>query len=386
MNRTRFTAFAILTTVALAAFGWSAFSFAATRSTTVAPGDHLTAHCQTQWLVVTTTTNAINANCKPLAATATATSVPPTATVAPTATTAPPTATMADMGAGACGESLSAWHPQVVNGCDTHHEHGDAPPAWVTSSPWPAMFDHPGNTPSENILKHTSFKGVLLHYTNTAGHHIEVYWVLHIDTTPNGQSGRYHSYQAWELDSSGGVSHWDGWMNFGEGDNTGPTIYDAAAQTGHRPVMSVFYTSGTYGSKFETWYTAGGGQGGFAWDFGITVSAQYYHGTDAAHPSDPSLSAINTWLPTGQFNTNRRIEASWYADRDSHRGTFYATQFGQIVSGPTDPICGTTATVGAKSYTVLCLQQYIAPTAETVGFPGNSIQTDRSSIGLQLPN
>jgi len=54
------------------------------------------------------------------------------------------------------------WHPPVgPGGCYYAHEHGDSPPGWVVSSRWPHMFTHAGNTPGENIYKHTSFKRFL---------------------------------------------------------------------------------------------------------------------------------------------------------------------------------------------------------------------------------
>ena len=37
-----------------------------------------------------------------------------------------------------------------------------------------------------------------------------------------GQQTRFHSYQMWARDASGGVSHWDLWADFGQDNNTGP--------------------------------------------------------------------------------------------------------------------------------------------------------------------
>jgi hypothetical protein len=108
------------------------------------------------------------------------------------------------------------------------------------------------------------------------------------------------------------------------------------------------------------------------------VLAPYYAGGD---PADP-----NSWAPTGDLNSTRRIEAAWYADRSARRGTFWATQFGDIVSGPNDPLCGAERSYGERTYTLLCLEQYIAPTMSSVTFPGNAEQFTYADDGVALPN
>jgi len=102
--------------------------------------------------------------------------------------------------------------------------------------------------------------------------------------------------------------------------------------------------------------------------------------------SDPNLAAMSTWIPTGNLNTVRRIELSWYANRAHPTGTFYSTQWGEIVSGPNDARCGQPRTFGSKSYTTLCIEQYIAPSMTTIQFPDNSIQKNYPSQGVKLPN
>jgi hypothetical protein len=275
------------------------------------------------------------------------------------------------------------WHPPVdpATGCHYGHEHGDAPPAWVQSSRWPAMFSHPGNTPNENVLKHTSFKGFSLRDDG-----IDLYVIMHLDTNPNGHSSRFHSYQAWARDASGGISYWDLWADFGEGNNTGPNLRwdeNCGGNTEIRPIMAVLYPQCNF--TFESWYSRAGAPE-WGWDFGFNVRPQYYNGPQPGVSSNPDLSAMNTWLPTGQWNDARRIEAAWYAFRQHPTGTFYSTQWGEIVSGPTDPRCGTQRTIGSKTYEVLCLQQHIAPTMTTFSFPGNSIQKEYNFTGVKLPN
>jgi hypothetical protein len=309
------------------------------------------------------------------------TPVPPTNTpVPPTNTPVPPTNTppTSPPGTGfgvvnACGEGTHNWHGPVVNGCNATHEHGDAPPSWVQSSPFPAHFNHPANTPSENVLKHTGFKGFLMSDDGAT-----VYTIMHIDSNPNGHTSRFHSYQMWARDPSGNVSYWDGWLDFGQGNNTGPNLRrNGCDNTDVRPIMAV-NDEPCNEVLFESWYSSAGGSGGWAPDFGFNLLAQYYTG------GDPNNMA--TWGPTGSLNSVRRIELAWYDFRSSQRGSFWATQWGQIVSGPNDPVCGTSRTYGTKTYTTLCLQQYIAPTMTSVSFPGNSVQRTYSMTGVQLPN
>ena len=171
-------------------------------------------------------------------------------------------------------------------------------------------------------------------------------------------------------------------MDFGTGSGpggmTGPQVRRIGCDnTDVRPILAV-NDEGCGNRQFESWYSRAGGSGLWAWDFGINLHAQYYTG------GDPANSA--TWAPTGDLNDNRRIEASWYSNRAHPTGRFYATQFGQIVSGPSDAVCGTTATYGTKTYTVLCLEQFIAPTMQTVAFPNNDVQKTYNMQGVRLPN
>jgi len=157
---------------------------------------------------------------------------------------------------------MDAWHPPVVNGCATGHEHGDAPPAWVVSSRWMPMFDHPGNTPNENQLKHTSFKGFTVRDDN-----VDIYVIMHLDSNPSGHSSRFHSVQVWARDATGAVSHWDLWADFGTGDMTGPIIRgNGCEDQSVRPIMGVDFT-GCGQLQFETWYSRAGAPI-WGWDFG----------------------------------------------------------------------------------------------------------------------
>lgn len=329
-------------------------------------------------------------------ATPTATSAPPTATAtaAPTATSTPPpptaTATATATAtptpapqAGRCGEDFWHWHAPTIGGCATGHEHGDAPPAWVVASRWMPMFEHPGNTPSENALKHTSFKGFVLRDDG-----VDLYVIVHLDTNPNGHTSRFHSYQAWARDASGAVSYWDLWADFGVGNNTEGQVRPGdncpGGSGGVRPIITVNYQS-CPGLSFETWYSRAGAAA-WGWDFGFSISPNYYGGPSPGVRTNGDLANSANWLPTGQLNTNRRMEAAWYADRSNQRGDFWATQFGEVVSGPGDARCGQPRTFGARTYTTLCLAQYIAPSLGSVQFPGNAIQRQQPGTGVENPN
>lgn len=340
-------------------------TFATPQSYMLAPGDTLTVDCST---TLSGTVGAAQAQlvCEALP------------NPSPTATAVPPTPTSVPPNVGRCGESNDLWHSPIVNGCATQHEHGDAPPAWVAASGHPAMFTHDGNTPNENILKHSSFKGYSARFNNQ-----DVYVVMHLDTNPSGHSSRFHSYQLWVRDQAGAVSHWDGWQDFGAGNDTGPTIrrFGCDDTDNTRPVMAVNVQNCGVGLRFENWYPrAAGFEGGAGWmpDFGFNTSANYYFGGD---PVDRA-----TWVPTGNGNGTRRFEMAWYANRDGRRGSFYATQFGELVSGPDDARCSQSRTVGTRVYQNLCIHQTVQPTLRTIQFPGNAQQKSYDMTGVINPN
>jgi hypothetical protein len=235
------------------------------------------------------------------------------------------------------------------------------------------MFSHAANTPNENLHKHTGFKAFAATLNG-----IDVYVVIHLDSNPNGHTSRFHSYQMWARDPDGGVSRWHGWLDFGQDNNTGPNLRRIYCDDiTIRPLMAVNVRECGGEVHFELWY-ARAGQAPWMPDFGFFFLPQYYGGGD---PDSPA-----TWVPTGHLNHGRIILVSWYAFRTDLRGHFWATNFGDVVIGPNDPICGITRTIGAKIYPVLCLEQYIAPTMPTLSFPGNSIQKDYDVTGVRLPN
>ena len=304
---------------------------------------------------------------------ATATPRPPTPTPlppTPTPSPAPVTATPPPH-----DHMDSHWHAPGAHGDRPAHEHGDAPPQWLLDAGYTPSFDHAGGTPGENhpYWKHTAFKGWSGRFANQ-----DWYGVFHLDFNPGGHVSRFHSYQLWIRDASGAVSHFNGWLDFGQGNNTGPNlVLQCEGDDNVRPIISP--PSLDCPVSFESWY-ARAGQAGWMPDFGFNINPNYYAGGD---PSDPS-----TWVSTGYVrNLTRRIEFAWYAVRSTPRGEFWATQFGDVVSGPNAPACSGTRTYGTRVYDVVCLRQYIAPTLRGIGFPGNAVQREFPGDGIvTLPN
>ncbi len=272
------------------------------------------------------------------------------------------------------------WHaPGIAHGDRPAHEHGDPIPQWVIDAGYAPKFGHMAGTPGENIAnyKHTAFKQWTGNFSGQ-----DWFGIFHLDFQPSGRTSRFHGYQLWVRDTTGAVSAISGWLDFGVENSTLPQVVPLCGNdSGIRPIMTP--TQIGCEIRFESWYAVAGGSGGWAPDFGFNVNPNYYHGGDPTNPS--------TWTPTGGIrNTARRIEFAWYLGeggiRPSTRGEFFTTQWGDIVSGLNDPVCGTQRTYGERSYAVLCLRQYVAPTLRAMTFPGNAVQRDFPNNGVVLPN
>lgn len=299
----------------------------------------------------------------------TETPVTPEPTAQPTATTTPPTS-----------EVDLFWHaPGIAHGDRPAHEHGDAPPQWLTDAGIRPSFMHPAMTPGENLpyWKHTAFKGWVGHFNNQ-----DWYGIFHLDFQPGGHVSRFHGYQLWVRDTTGAISAISGWLDFGVGNSTLPqVVLQCGGDDSTRPIMNPPVQSCPI--SFESWYARAGGNGDWAPDFGFNVNPNFYASGDPLNPA--------TWTPTGGIrNLARRIEFAWYLGgsgiRPAPRGEFWATQWGEIVSGASDPVCGTQRTYGERTYTVACIRQYVAPTVQPMTFPGNAVQRDFPGNGVVLPN
>jgi hypothetical protein len=293
-----------------------------------------------------------------------------------------------------CTHDPSHWHAPACG-----HEHGDAPPQWIGDAGYTVAFDHAGGfhgntSESENVLKHPAMKGYTVDVQDYSGGAQQVYFRVHMASNAPDRMARYHSYEVFMRDAKGGVSHWQGWFNSGD-PVTDRVVYDGRNDPGRRPIVLVQNEQTFPTVKNEHWYTRGAA--GWNWDFAWTIDATtFYYPGESATAYDQS-----TWRPTGRLGTVRRIEPAWYGlDSKVAPGrtvgvprdvTFYATQFGQGVSGPNDPICSATTTAFGVAYPNICLSNYIASTARSVEsqIPGGNARErvfPGIGLGVVVPN
>jgi hypothetical protein len=277
---------------------------------------------------------------------------------------------------------MDVWHPPVVDGCATGHEHGDAPPDWIVAAGYEVSFQgHFNTSPTEATAKHAGMKGFVARFAG-----VDLYFRAHLQSNVLDRSARYHSYQVWARDAQGGVSHWQGWADFGD-PLTARVPSRRYSEGSPRPaVLVVDQTSWDQGNTCEQWY---GRTASWSWDFGWTVcgiNSLYY-------PGENEQKDLAYWrYPPGGpgLGETRRLEGSWY-DNDKQRpypvGRFFATQFGELVTGPEDPRCAGTTDQDGTTYQNICLEQFIAPTMTGVTYPyQNDLQKVYDVTGVQIPN
>jgi hypothetical protein len=141
---------------------------------------------------------------------------------------------------------MNVWHSNKWGSCFTGHEHGDAPPQWVTA------FAQANNKPlpfSQTRESHTGYKGVFVRHSSGA----ESYFVGHILSNAMARSHGDHDYQLWLKTTDGKINYWDGLLCFA-GPCTGqPPL--RTSDTGERPIILA-----QNDGACETWY--GGAAGG----------------------------------------------------------------------------------------------------------------------------
>ncbi len=281
-----------------------------------------------------------------------------------------------------CGESQDTWHPPVINGCAAGHEHGDAPPAWVAASGYPLSFHGAFNTsPAENTAKHAAMKGVAARFNNQ-----DVYFRIHAASNPLDRMARYHSYELWIRDTSGAVSHMQGWYNTGDPRPASEGGARYARRRGVEPqqrpiILTPDETSVEQGINCEQWYT---NPGETVWgpDFGWTIcnTTTMYRANENATAYDQGAWVRYAGTNTG---TTRRLELAWYAHRSDLRGRFVTDQFGEQINSCVE---GRDVVKFGTTYKTVCLEQVIAPTIQTIDEPDNALQTSYPDDGVQLPN
>lgn len=139
------------------------------------------------------------------------------------------------------------WTPTPVTGwhTPTTHEHGDPPPAWAVGAFTQARESHAG------------YKGTYARMANG----VESYLITHILSTAAARSHGDHDYQLWMRDPTGGVSFWQGVLDFG----TPPAL--RTSDDGTRPVILSVGDGGC-----ETWYSRAGVN---VMDVGWTICDRY---------------------------------------------------------------------------------------------------------------
>jgi hypothetical protein len=289
-----------------------------------------------------------------------------------------PTATPVSGGeVGVCGEPMNTWHPPVINGCATGHEHGDAPPDWIAAAGYNVSFHgHFNTSPTEHTAKHAAMKGFTARFNN-----VDIYFRVHAASNVLDRSARYHSYEVWARDPQGNVSHWQGWYNTGDPERD-RYARRRGTEISTRPAMLVVdQTSWDQGIRCEQWYAS---TAQWSWDFGWTIC----NSTTLYYPGENQEQDRSFWrlAPDGSLGATRRLEAAWYASRPHPTGAFVTTQFGEIVSGMNDARCSGTTTAHGKTYQNVCMEQYIAPTMTQVAFPNNAVQKNFDATGATIPN
>lgn len=292
------------------------------------------------------------------------------------------------------------WHAPACG-----HEHGDPPPPWIEAAGYRAGFDHEGGfhgntTAAENTAKHRSMKAMLAAFGQQ-----QVYIRLHFASNQMERSSRFHSYEMFMLDAAGGVSHWQGWANTGDPNPVGPQRRSKAlGDNGVRPtVLVVDLAALQAGTRCEQWYAFTSIQG-WGPDLGWTIcdSTTMQYPEENQYPDYwVKLCDYPQWFPASLCTgADRELELSWYGPGSvvaPNRGNppkdteFWATQFGEIVTGPDSSRCNESTERFGLVYPNICLSQYIASTARAIentpGVPNaNRFRKLYDVTGVTVPN
>jgi hypothetical protein len=223
---------------------------------------------------------------------------------------------------------------------------------------------------------------------------IDVFIVAHGASTPIERATVAHSYRVWFREPSGVVSHVQGWYkSAGFGFPRVPN-FDGTPERQNFPIIfgPSRATVAQGGARAEQWYV---GCWGFDMtpcvEFGITFvnSVAYIQPNEKTTDYD-----VSKWDLSGDLGLTRRMEITFYRgqtrDDNARSGVFWATQFGQIVSGPNDARCNAPITISGTTYTQMCLEQQLSSTLPEISFAstrgGNAFQKTYNATGVQAPN
>lgn len=294
------------------------------------------------------------------------------------------------------------WHPAAekdLSGsidCVYEHEHGDAPPEWLINSGYKIGFDHhsgftAGTSEYENTLKHAGMKGFS---ANIKG--VDIYARIHLASNVLDRSSRYHSYELYLKDPSGNISHFQGWLDTGDPlKDRIPYRDSTAGEKGIDPrTRPIVWAATKHACQIDrTWCIELWAMK--TWNWGPDLIWGINDATTFFKEGEENTPDINSWDKSGSNGTDRSLTVTIYRNPKDLKergveqmplGEIWATQFGDIVSGHDDPLCGAESLKYGISYKNICLENYIAPTLPQITGVYNTAQKQFDSTGVELPN
>lgn len=335
-----------------------------------------------------------------------------------------------------CGLPMNTWHPDVVMvagvECFPGHEHGHAPPVWLSNMGVNLVYGGDEATDGENVMKHQAYKGFAFvddrfncndhpeipnceNNNEGAAHPLDPdssddqygYVRVHAASNPHDRSARFHSYEVYLLSRNENgewkISRWQGWYDTGTGIFPGLHRVTSAVDAQLRPVIGVVDQQGwDLGKRCEQWYMMASRvivnpsddpnehqEYGEGW--GLDLGWNICGTTTIGHPNE-HLTAhdLSTWeIVPDSFGPQRRLDVSYFPGRGDPPMDvdFMATQFGVRVSGPNDPLCSGSFSIDGKTYPNKCLTQHISSSLKHIGFStGNAWQEVFPVRGVRMPN
>lgn len=296
----------------------------------------------------------------------------------------------------------NVWHPTVEKDpfgnilCVYGHEHGDQPPDWIFPIESNLGFDHQSGfmantSPLENSLKHSGMKGF-----STTIKNVQIYARIHLASNPLDRASRFHSYQLFLKDPSGGISHFQGWLDSGDPQFSRIPYRDSSlGEKGKDPgIRPIVWASTRHACIIDqTWCIELWSMKTSPWGpdiiWGINDATTFYH------PDEQNTADINQWDKSGLTGMDRSLTVTIYRQAEDLKkrginslltGTIWATQFGEIVTDSSDKKCFEKTIKSNVEYQNICLKNYIAPSLPQITGVGNTAQKYFDNTGVILPN